>query len=187
MLNFLYFILYLVFFIMSDKMLENRIQGKYYLFHFINNLFVTFYTYTNVLEAFYDLYNYSLYSTNIHTIIITVSLHVYHVIVYYKKLRFDDWLHHILMIIIVIPISTYLNVGSLLGFGLFFITGLPGCIDYLLLFLVRNNIIDKMVEKKINTNINLWIRCPGCIMHSTMSTVVMIQNKNTTSLFNFIF
>ena len=61
-----------------------------------------------------------------------------------------------------------MNIGSLLGHGLFFTTGLPGGIDYLLLFLERNNIINKITEKRINKQLNLWIRCPGCISNSIM-------------------
>jgi len=169
------FFLYLLIFIVSDKILGDKVEGKYYLIHFINNLFITFYTYPNVIDSFVDLFNYANYVTNPQTVIITVALHLYHVIVYFKKLRFDDWLHHILMIAIVIPISVSMNVGCLLGLGLFFITGLPGGIDYLLLFLVRNKIIDKLLEKKINTYLNIWIRCPGCIIHSTMSTMVLLR------------
>lgn len=169
------FLLYLFMFIVSDKILGDKVEGKYYLIHFINNLFVAFYTYPNVIQSFLDLFNFFNYITNPQTIIITVALHLYHVIVYFNKLRFDDWLHHILMIVIVIPISVCMNVGCLLGLGLFFITGLPGGIDYLLLFLVRNKIIDKLLEKKINTYLNIWIRCPGCIIHSTMSTMVLIR------------
>ena len=179
-----YFLLYLLMFIMSDKVLGDKVQGKYYLIHFINNLFITFYTYPNVIQSFIDLFNYTNYVTNPQTIIITVALHLYHVIVYFKKLRFDDWLHHILMIVIVIPIAVGLNPGCLLGLGLFFITGLPGGIDYLLLFLVRNKIIDKLLEKKINTYLNIWIRCPGCIIHSTMSTMILIRIAGKVSYLN---
>jgi len=175
------FLLYLFIFIVSDKILGDKVQGKYYLIHFINNLFITFYTYPNVIESFSDLFNYSNYVTNPQTIIITVALHLYHVIVYFEKLRFDDWLHHILMIAIVIPISVNLNLGCLLGLCLFFVTGLPGGIDYLLLFLVRNKIIDKLLEKKINTYLNIWIRCPGCIIHSTMSAMILIKIYPTLS------
>ena len=121
---------------MSDKILGKNVEGKYYLIHFINNLFITFYTYPNIIQSFTDLFNYTNYITNPQTIIITVALHFYHVIVYFDKLRFDDWLHHILMILIVVPLGVFLNTGSL-GLALFFITGLPGGIDYLLLFLVK--------------------------------------------------
>ena len=175
------FLIYLSIFILSDKILGNKVEGKYYLIHFINNFFITFYTYQNIIDCFSDVFNYSKYITNPQTILITIALHLYHVIVYFDKLRFDDWLHHILMIAIVIPLSIYLNVGSLLGLGLFFLTGLPGGIDYFLLFLVKNKIIDKLLEKKINTYLNIWVRCPGCIVHATMCAMILIKNKESLS------
>jgi hypothetical protein len=178
------FIMYLILFIVSDKILGKKVQGKYYLIHFFNNLFITFYTYPNVIESFTDLYNYSDYITNPQTIIITIALHIYHIIIYFNNLRFDDWLHHILMIGVVVPTSIFMNVGSLLGLGLFFITGLPGGIDYFLLFLVRNKIIDKLLEKKINTYLNIWIRCPGCIIHSTMATMILLKDRELLSYFD---
>lgn len=180
------FLFYLFMFIAADKALGDKVQGKYYLIHFINNFFITFYTYPNVIHSFVDLFNYTKYVTNPQTILITIALHLYHIIVYFEKLRFDDWLHHILMIAVVIPISVIMNVGCLLGLGLFFITGFPGGIDYLLLFLVRNKIIDKLLEKKINTYLNIWIRCPGCIIHTTMSTMVLIRIANSISYLNII-
>ena len=62
--------------------------------------------------------------------------------------------------------------------SLFFTTGLPGLIDYTLLFLQRNNIINKYFEKKVNTFLNLWIRAPGCIMNTMMIMMNIITNYN---------
>lgn len=180
------FFIYVSIFVISDKMLGDTVKGKYYLIHFINNMFITFYTYRNILECLTDIYKFQEYTTNPQTIIITFALHVYHIISYFDKLRFDDWLHHILMIAIVVPVGIFMNSGSLLGCGLFFLSGLPGGIDYLLLFLVRNKIIDRMLEKYINTYLNIWIRCPGCIFHATISTLTLIKFADNYSYFNLI-
>ena len=45
----------------------------------------------------------------------------------------------------------------------FFISGLPGGIDYLLLGLVKLGILDHMVEKRMNANLNTWVRSPGIL------------------------
>jgi hypothetical protein len=47
---------------------------------------------------------------------------------------------------------------------LFFINGLPGGIDYILLTLVKFGKIKKIVEKSINSKLNIWIRSPGIMM-----------------------
>jgi hypothetical protein len=167
--NFFIFSVILFFYIIIDLLLGKYVKGKYYLLHFINNIIVVYYTYKDTILIYVDFNNYILNDGSEMPIIITVALHIYHIILYYNILRFDDWLHHILMIFILLPLSIYLDAGILLNHGLFFLTGLPGGIDYFLLFLNRNNIISKITEKKINTKLNLWIRCPGCISHTVLS------------------
>ena len=106
--NFIIFISALISYILIDFLLGDLIKGKYYFLHFINNMMVVYYTIFDVFNVYLDLD-------------------------YYNKLRFDDWLHHILMIFILAPLSVFLNAGCLINHALFFLTGLPGGIDYLLL------------------------------------------------------
>jgi hypothetical protein len=130
------------------------------------------FTYTNFLE-------FNTYPVNYNSVILTFALHFYHIAIYYKKLRFDDWLHHILMIFVALPLGLLTNAGSLLGHSLFFLTGLPGGIDYFFLLLVKNKIIHPITEKKINNYINLWLRAPGCIAHTTLSLISLSIIKNS--------
>ena len=111
------------------------------------------------------------YPVNYRAATLAFSLHIYHIMWYFNKLRFDDWLHHILSVGIALPLTLFSSSGSLLGHSLFYLTGLPGFIDYFLLFLNRNGCIKRMTEKKINNILNLWLRCPGCIAHSTLTLV----------------
>ena len=79
-------------------------------------------------------------------------------------------------------IAHQFHTGRLINYSLFFTTGLPGMIDYFLLFFVKNNKIDTMVEKKMNSWINLWIRCPGCTSHAVLTLLVYnIYNKTLLS------
>ena len=95
------------------------------------------------------------------------ALHIYHLALYWRKFRMDDWLHHILMIGIALPIGWIADSKSLLGYGLFFTTGLPGGIDY---------------GKGINAWLNTWIRSPGCISHATLTLALISLN---TTRFSF--
>lgn len=164
-----------------DRLFGYKIKGKYYLVHFINNMIIVYLTLPDVLYTYTNFINFIDYSSNYDAAILTYSLHFYHTIVYYKKLRFDDWLHHFLMVVVVLPIGTLINCGSLLGHGLFYTTGLPGGIDYLLLFLVRINLIGKLIEKRINKYINLWFRNPGLTAHATLTLVGYHIIKHTMS------
>jgi len=186
--NFIIFIVTLISYIIIDFLLGDLIKGKYYFLHFINNMMVVYFTIGDVFNVYIDLDYYINIPLNFAPLIITISLHLYHIILYYNKLRFDDWLHHILMIFILAPLSVFLKAGSLINHALFFLTGLPGGIDYLLLFLNRNHLISKIFEKKINCFLNLYIRCPGCIAHTVLGILTIskkIQNEHL-NLFHIV-
>lgn len=174
-----HFSIYFSFYVLFDYILGNKIQGKYYLVHFLNNMYLVYLTFGDVLHTYFHFDKFYYYPVNYESAVLTFALHFYHIFSYYSKLRFDDWLHHILMIFVALPIGLLSGGGSLLGHSLFYLTGLPGGIDYLLLFLVRNNFINALTEKKINNYINLWIRAPGCITHATLTMIGYNMLKNT--------
>jgi hypothetical protein len=171
-------------FCVTDRLLTNltNLDGIYYLLHFIHNCLIVNLTYEEVYYTLTD-FNYIQRSEkNILALQAVFALHFYHVVLYWRKFRLDDWLHHILMIGIALPIGWFADSKSLLGFGLFFTTGLPGGIDYALLFLTRNNWIDRGYEKKINAWLNTWIRSPGCISHVTLTLALISLNYKKYTL-----
>ena len=164
--------------VLFDKYLPKRVEGKYYLVHAIVNFLVLINTSKDTLNTYIDFDN-SINSVSDYVpTMLVYSLHFYHMISYFNKLRFDDWLHHILMIFVSLPIPLFINSGTLLNHSLFFLCGLPGMIDYILLFLVRNKYIDRMVEKRVNKYLNLWIRAPGCISHSVLTIIAYFKYKD---------
>ena len=58
------------------------------------------------------------------------------------------------------------------NFCLFFICGLPGLIDYMMLVARRRGAMSSLTEKKWNTILHLWVRCPGLIVYSTVAYLV---------------
>ncbi len=171
----------IILFILTDKILEkNNYDGRYYFNHIICNTIVVYNTFFYMLTSYY---NFEILKTDTlnDTKAIIYSLHIYHILVYYKKLRSDDWLHHILMIGIILPLNNIIPQTNITAHGMFFTTGLPGLIDYILLFLTRNNYIHKSIEKNVNTSINLWIRAPGCIMNTTLCIHYLLQMYNILS------
>ncbi|VVU95314.1 hypothetical protein CPAV1605_1065 [seawater metagenome] len=171
--NFILFCCSLCFYLFIDFLVTNRIEGKYYFLHFINNALVVYYSYSDVINVYSNLYLAIDIEPSYTPLILTISLHIYHIIAYFSKLRFDDWLHHILMIFVLIPLSIYVKAGILINHALFFLSGLPGGIDYLLLCLTRNKLINRMSQKNINCQLNLWMRAPGCIAHSILAILCL--------------
>lgn len=183
MLDFFIYVGFITFgFILIDYLLGNY-KGKYYLVHSLCNLLIVGITYNDILVLYQNPDLISGLSISMYASMITYALHFYHIIWYIKKLRFDDWLHHILMIFIALPIANYFGSTRLLGHSLFYTTGLPGMIDYFLLFLVRNNCIDRMVEKRINVFLNSYIRCPGCVIHLFLTLIYLRQLDSNIDIF----
>ena len=174
---------YFVGFCTLDRLLTYvGFQGVYYAVHSLHNAAIVYYTVHDVYNTITDFHNLSLYPVNMTAPIICFALHFYHIALYYNKFRFDDWLHHILMIFVALPLGIILPAATLTGYSLFFTTGLPGFIDYALLFGVRNRWVDKLTEKGVNSAVNVWIRSPGCVSQMAYAMAHMIYMKESTTI-----
>lgn len=158
-------------FCLTDRLLTKytKLDGIYYLLHFVHNGIIVYLTYYDVVNTLFNFESIFTSTKNVQALEFVFALHLYHLALYWQKFRFDDWLHHILMIGIALPIGSFVESRSLMGYNLFFTTGLPGGIDYFLLFLTRNNWLNKNYEKEINAWLNTWIRSPGCISHVVLT------------------
>jgi len=152
-------------------------EGVYYLLHSAHNAAIVYLTAPDVYNTIVHYDSVALSTKNTVALELVFALHLYHIAYYWRKLRFDDWLHHGLMIGVALPIGTFLDSGTLLGYSLFFTTGLPGCIDYFLLFLTRNNILNKDIEKRVNYCLNTWIRSPGTASHAVLTLIYLMHSK----------
>jgi len=187
-MNPLYFFIYYLFLVFCycklDRYLNYYFNNNYYLLHFISNMIISYYSINDVIITYTDLDHALNIDINYFPTIITYSLHSYHIIIYYNKLVYDDWLHHILMCGIALPIGNCINAGTMLNHSLFFLTGLPGGINYLCLFLNRNGYMLRLTQKKINYLLNLWVRAPGCISHTAI-TIILAYNYQKV-MFEFV-
>jgi len=163
--------------LMDTLLMHMQLEGIYYLIHSVHNAVIVYSTapdiYTTIVH--YDTLATTGGNKNTFALELVFALHIYHIAYYWRKFRYDDWLHHGLMIGLALPIGTYLEAGSLLGYSLFFTTGLPGCIDYFLLFLTRNNCIEKDTEKRVNYYLNTWIRSPGTASHAVLTLIFLLH------------
>jgi hypothetical protein len=139
-------------------------KARWFILHTIANAFVVSYVWSD----FFNLLKNPLVSFNrtprYEGLNMTVALHFYHAI-FFKNLPMIDWIHHILMISIAIisyfcPPAVIVSANGLL----FFLNGLPGGLDYLLLTLVKYDVITPIKEKELNSYLNVWIRSPGVII-----------------------
>ena len=147
---------------------------SYFMLHFLVNFIITVLCLPYFLTLFYDpnginetydneymdIYWYIKY-----TYPILIGLHTYHLIDY-KNINTSEIIHHIITYIFYY-ISYKLN-HPFYYVHLICMSGVPGGITYYMLFLEKINAIKSITEKYISMNINFWIRCPGCIIYSTL-------------------
>lgn len=147
-----------------------RLQRPYYAVHVIHNTAIVALTAVDVKDAFLTATP-ALTPTlplNWPAVYCCYALHLYHTLLYWRSFRFDDWLHHILMICVTLPLGCVAPSGPLTGASLFFTTGLPGGVSYAALWLERNGWLSRATEKSVNQRMNVWIRAPGCVAVATL-------------------
>lgn len=148
----------------------------YYAVHTLHNAAIVALTGPDIYAVLTDFHNMDSHPVTWPATYICFGLHLYHILKYWRTLQFDDWLHHGLMLGVALPIGCTISAGSLMGFNLFFTTGLPGGISYGLLFVNRNGWITKETEKAFSAPIHVWIRSPGCMAYVSISLVQLLSN-----------
>lgn len=101
-----------------------------------------------------------------------IAFHIAHMLCEFRTLTPVDWGHHLLSSAGNGFLNVHYTYGPLLNFALFFATGLPGGIDYFLMYLVKRQILSSFTEKRINRFLNIVLRCPGLIMWMSFGHVV---------------
>jgi hypothetical protein len=153
-----------------------RLQRPYYAVHVIHNLAVTALTAPDLITSVTRLPESQSLPINWEAVYLVNALHIYHSILYWRTFRFDDWLHHILMIGVALPLGCLVPAGPLMGFSLFFTTGLPGAIGYAALWAERNGWLSRLWEKRISQTVNVWVRAPGCVAQGALTLAVTLSS-----------
>lgn len=136
--------------------------------HIITNIFTSTLTfpemyntlYQSDVELYFNRYVSPLASN------ITLGLHLYHLL-FFGKLRSDDYIHHISMIGTMLVVNIYRG-GSITNYLIFYLNGFPGLIDYTCLFITRMGGMESMTQKLVSLYINTWIRVPGILYGCSM-------------------
>ncbi len=148
----------LVIYLLDGLLKRMECKSRWFALHAITNYIIAAITFTDVLACIEN----PLISSQPMTLEIAgnlaCTLHIYHCIFF--KIRFEDWMHHILSCFIFAPTCVKFSSKGLSVFY-FFCTGLPGAIDYTVLSLVKAGRIVKKRQKQIASSLNAYIRMPG--------------------------
>jgi len=102
-------------------------------------------------------------------------LHIYHLFIV-KQLTFMDYFHHILFVGMgVLPSIIYYN-SNLIRLAWFPTCGLPGCIEYLSLSLVKHGKLESLKQKRLNSYVYNFIRYPITIIGPTITYIAYKNN-----------
>ena len=154
----------------STVLKRYNFNTSYFLLHFLVNCvitsmcfpyFLTLFKDPNGIESEYEEYGYIRYSFPI-----IASLHTFHLYNCYDSINLDEIIHHIVTYIFWI-IHYYLH-HPFYYVSLICMSGVPGGITYLMLFMQKHNMISSLNEKYYSMMLNFWMRGPGCIIYSTL-------------------
>eukprot|EP00127_Corallochytrium_limacisporum_P006365 Clim_evm76s225 gene=Clim_evmTU76s225 len=97
-------------------------------------------------------------------LIMVIVIHAYHIVTF-EKVTPSDYFHHLVFVPVIAIYGGLLHPsGPLRNVLAFFISGLPGGLDYVLLVMQKHGYIERHTEKSINRYINLYIRQPGLLL-----------------------
>lgn len=102
------------------------------------------------------------------------GLHLYHLLAF-TKLRGEDLRHHLIFCGVFGAVNFTMAWGPIVNALLFFVTGLPGAIDYMVLAAVKEGMWPSLEEKRMNASINLWLRMPGLVFTAVVMWCCGVQ------------
>lgn len=151
------------------KINSNVNNTRYFIMHFVFNMFSVACTYRNMIDTF----NNPLVIKKESNIVsfYNVLFHAYHSVFYWRSIELDEKYHHLLMCFFLCPM-TWIHYTNLCNTAFFYVLGISGGITYLLLSLRNMNLIESITEKRISKHLNIWLRCPG----ATITSFIIYQN-----------
>jgi len=157
---------------------------RWFFMHSYVNFIITITTFSDLVRCLTDPYNgIETFSetSQIGYRIASIS-HIYHIIFFYNKLTRDEWLHHVLMCLVCGPLTKFYNRNRICVSTLWFLSGLPGFIDYTMLYLVKIGKIPSIKQKNLYLYLSCLVRSPGCIIMVYIQLLTIYQVNNFDEL-----
>lgn len=148
-----------------DVLVAQRTKSRWFALHAVANAFVVAFAFTDMLTVLRDPFRAGLGDYSLVPLHFVVAVHAYHMIAF-SNLKIDDYVHHLLFAGLISTFAVFDTFGPITNFVSFYVSGLPGGIDYCLLVATKHGYIDSLTEKYWNTRLNVWIRSPGLLFSS---------------------
>jgi len=161
-----------------DKLIGSRTLAPWKFLHAVANISIALFALPDVLRVAEDPVTSCHGQGSLIPNALIAALHIYHLIGF--PANSADWFHHVLFVGTLCPTALFREIGPVKNLVAFFVCGLPGGLDYILLVLVKHDMIHKLTEKKWNARINVWMRSPGCF--ACVAVMYMILRYDTGSI-----
>ena len=136
-----------------------RLKGRYQIIHCLGNIMVAGLAWNDAASAFMHPSDALRGESNLAPYVVALAIHAYHVLAF-RPLPAADWKHHLLMIVLPLPIVVCISSGQLTSLTLLAACGAPGAITYGAVALRKNGVLSRLEEKRINAAVNTWFRVP---------------------------
>ena len=172
--------------ILQDKLNKEDKSRQWYLLHAIANGFISVVVFLDCIKVLMDPLISVATEFNTLGLAMAITLHFHHIMISMKDMSIIDWIHHMVSCMLVGFLSMFYIKGLIINYTLFFICGVPGGIDFLLLALNKYGLVDRMTEKKINVFLNMWIRLPGILYGCFSGWICYLYNGTTYNILLYI-
>ena len=150
-------------------------KEQWFQLHAFINACIVYFSYNDVYDCLMDPTVSIQPCSNLFGGSFALMLHLYHSYAY--QMTYIDKLHHGISVFLATPLCLLYQTKGI-SMYYFFGTGLPGGIDYFLLSLVKQQKLDSIKEKKINSYLNTFIRIPGLVLASYLIWKDAIQHPS---------
>lgn len=110
------------------------------------------------------------------------GFHLYHIVTQSTRLSLSDWLHHLISV----GASAYLLVKCDHAIGcatLFFLCGLPGLVDYLVLIGQKVGWVPRLTQKHVSSLVHITVRVPGVLWCCFLAYQIGLEHPNRVYFF----
>jgi hypothetical protein len=115
-----------------DVLVAQRTKSRWFALHAVANAFVVAFAFTDMLTVLRDPFRAGLGDYSLVPLHFVVAVHAYHMIAF-SNLKIDDYVHHLLFAGLISTFAVFDTFGPITNFVSFYVSGLPGGIDYCLL------------------------------------------------------
>lgn len=145
-----------------DYLYIHKLKSRYFCLHALINFYIVYLCYKDTYAILFDTVNsLKIREVNNDALYVMLSIHLYHITPCLNfKLHKIDYVHHFISAFFGGGLVFFSDFGILQNYCIFFMCGLPGLLDYILLICVKENLIDSITEKYYNCLINLILRSP---------------------------